>query len=142
MEQAAEIQANKSMYPGSTGNGDARLVSIGSGSFGMHNQANSTSGTNKNVMGGGQYASKYGIIGHGNQLLGTASNPGIANSTALVTVSEYQNADQYNSQGSNLEDDPNYRITKKQMKNLEKIFFFYAALHQPKNAVKFTFEEI
>ena len=28
------------------------------------------------------------------------------------------------------------------MKNLEKIFNFYAALHQPKNAVKHTFEEI
>ena len=68
-----------------------------------------------------------------------------ANSTALVTVSEYQNIDHYHntSIGSNYDEDPSYRITKKEMKNLEKIFNFYAALHQPvTNSVKMTFEEI
>ena len=61
-----------------------------------------------------------------------------------MTVSEYQSADQYNrdSIASNYEAD-SFKITKKQMKNLQKIFAFYAALHQPvTNSVKFTFEEI
>ena len=77
------------MYPGSTGNGDIRLVSIGSGSFGIHKKANNTGGTGKNVVGGGQYASKYGIIGHGTTLLGSGVETRNINSTALVTVSEY-----------------------------------------------------